>query len=387
MFRLHSAVLKNATSPRPSPERPRRGLGEGEVFHALWCAKHIATVLKTRPLDPYARVESVLALFVIVCLAGFAQPADAAVRRDRVAGRIRTTDGVYLEGEIESGPISVEVDGKTRDVGLGEILTVQLGSAASATEAPRIAADLVAIAANTDRAARESAVAELSDIGLPVLSPLLATYKDTDLHEPNPLYRLFARIVPGYADRADRTLDMVRLSNGETLRGRLSGADFRVVTAERRGTVVRFSSLRSLAVRRKSVDKTFEVQALRHCSQIEFLDSGVCVTTTSAVEETAVGFVRLSFDIDGWSSDPDGIKTPGPHYMTIMVEGFPFGALIARIGPAGPRWLAGRHQQKSSKSNGRLYFAVNDNGHWQNNIGSFRVHLRVSDAYDLGDAQ
>jgi hypothetical protein len=36
---------------------------------------------------------------------------------------------------------------------------------------------------------------------------------------------------------------------------------------------------------------------------------------------------------------------------------------------------------------GRLYLAINDNSHWQNNIGSFRVKLRVTDAYDVGDPQ
>ena len=36
---------------------------------------------------------------------------------------------------------------------------------------------------------------------------------------------------------------------------------------------------------------------------------------------------------------------------------------------------------------GRLLMAINDNGHWQNNLGTFTVRMTVSDAYDLGAAQ
>ena len=58
--------------------------------------------------------------------------------------------------------------------------------------------------------------------------------------------------------------------------------------------------------------RTFELQALYHCIQIEYLDSGVEVDAGSKIDETAQGRVRLSFGIDGWLSDPDGLKVPGP---------------------------------------------------------------------------
>ncbi|MFN7928129.1 MAG: hypothetical protein U0Y68_09310 [Blastocatellia bacterium] len=69
------------------------------------------------------------------------------------------------------------------------------------------------------------------------------------------------------------------------------------------------------------------------------------------------------------------------------MDGFPFGALVGKVGVAGPRFMVGSHLDKAGLGVGRLYLAVNDNGHWQNNIGSFRVRLRVKDGYDLGDAQ
>jgi len=71
-------------------------------------------------------------------------------------------------------------------------------------------------------------LAELAEIGLPVLTPLLDTYKDTDMHEPYPLYRLFARTVPGYADDADRSLDFVRLADGSALRGKVLLPDLQI---------------------------------------------------------------------------------------------------------------------------------------------------------------
>ncbi len=312
--------------------------------------------------------------------------AGGGARRDRVTVWALTKDGRSVEGETELGTLRIEVEGKVRELGAGELLTVETAGPASETERARIAADLATVGEDKDRAARDAATAELTDIGLPVLSPLLAAYKDTDRHEPQPLMRLITRIVPGYADRLDRTLDMVRLANGETLRGRVTGGDLAI--AEKGGSAtVPFASVRRISVRRRAIDKTFDVDGLRHCTPIEFLDSGVAVSSASRIEETAQGLVRLSFDIDGWSSDADGIKVPGPNYKTNLVDGFPFGALVGRVGAAGPRWLAGRHVQKSGFPRGRLYFAVNDNGHWQNNVGSFRVRLRATDAYDLGDAQ
>jgi hypothetical protein len=40
------------------------------------------------------------------------------------------------------------------------------------------------------------------------------------------------------------------------------------------------------------------------------------------VNVNAKGFVRLSFDMDGWASDANGL-VPGPNYKTNLVDGFP----------------------------------------------------------------
>jgi hypothetical protein len=49
--------------------------------------------------------------------------------------------------------------------------------------------------------------------------------------------------------------------------------------------------------------------------------------------------------------------------------------------------MAGKHVEKTADTEGRLYLAINDNPHWQNNIGGYQVKLRVTNAYDLGDPQ
>jgi hypothetical protein len=36
---------------------------------------------------------------------------------------------------------------------------------------------------------------------------------------------------------------------------------------------------------------------------------------------------------------------------------------------------------------GGLHLAINDNRHWQNNVGTFKVTLTVTDAYDVGVSQ
>ena len=330
---------------------------------------------------------TIIGTLFAACLLCATIAVPAGVGRERVTAWILTRDDQSLEGEVEGGTLTIEVDGKVRKINLAEVLTIQTGSAASNSEEARIVEDLAVVRPDAPRDERDEAVAELTDIGLPVLSPLLALYKDTDFHEPKPLYRLFARIIPGHADRLDRTLDLVRLVHGETLRGRLAGDALKLTGADGRANMIRFSNVRRVAVRRKSIIKVFQVDALLHCSQIDFLDTGVAVSSSSRIEQTAEGLVRLSFNIDGWASDPNGIKVPGPNYKTNLVDGFPFGALIGRIGPTGRTWLAGHYVEKTSRTRGRLYLAVNDNAHWQNNIGSFTVILRALDAYDVGDPQ
>ena len=147
------------------------------------------------------------------------------------------------------------------------------------------------------------------------------------------------------------------------------------------------SEVRRLAVRQPMVAKKFEVHSLRHSTQIEYLDSGVMLSASSQVNGKARGLVRLSWETDGWASDADGLKVPGPNYKTNLVDGFAFGALVGRVGAGGANFIGGVNLSKKGLTVGRLYFAVNDNKHWQNNLGSFWVELRVSDAYDLGDAQ
>ena len=296
-----------------------------------------------------------------------------------------TRDGKVLVGSLSAGGFTVN-ESPSRSVGVETLLSINLGLEASPYEAARITAGLAAVQ-GTDRAARDATVAELTEIGLPALTPVLNAYKDRDLREPDALYRLFARLMPGYADAADRSLDLIRLKNGDALRAKVGISSLTIQPTGGAAVKVPLASIRSLAIRQGVIEKTFDVHSLRHCTQIEFLDTGVIIGPNSRVDVTAAGFVRLSFAIDGWASDPDGIKVPGPNYKTNLVDGFPFGALVGKVGVAGPRFVVGRRLDKTGLGEGRLYLAVNDNGHWQNNIGSFRVKLRVSDAYDVGDPQ
>lgn len=299
--------------------------------------------------------------------------------------RLFTRDGKVLEGRLSAGGLTVNGE-PSRSLGVETLLSINLAAETSSREAERITADLAAVQ-GADRVARDTAVAELTDIGLPALTPVLNAYKDRDLREPDALYRLFGRLMPGYADAADRSLDLIRLKSGDAMRGRVGLESLAIKPTGSPEIKVPLSSIRSLAVRQAMIEKSFELHALRHCTQIEFLDTGVVIGPQSRVEATAAGYVRLSFAIDGWASDPDGLKAPGPNYKTNLVDGFPFGALVGKVGATGPRFIVGRHLDKTKLGEGRLYLAVNDNSHWQNNIGSFRVKLRVSDAYDVGDPQ
>lgn len=108
------------------------------------------------------------------------------------------------------------------------VLSLHSGEPASPGETIRIQSGLAAVQAYTNeviqsdaRRGRDAAIEDLTSIGLPVVTPLLRTLKDTDQHEPRPLYRLFERLVPGEADQLDRDASLIRLASGEMLRGKV----------------------------------------------------------------------------------------------------------------------------------------------------------------------
>jgi hypothetical protein len=269
----------------------------------------------------------------------------------------------------------------------GSVLSFHSGTAPSDKEKERIQCGIAAIQ-GTDRGARDAAVEELTSIGLPVITPLLAALKDTDQHEPRPLYRLFERVIPSDADGIDRTLSLLRLENGKSLRVAAPSGSLKLRKRDSSTTVLPWASVRSLAIRRKIIHRKMEVHSLRHCTQIEYMDTGVVLTAASKVDVVADGFVRLSWNEDGWATDADGLKKPGsPAYKTNLVAGHPFGALVGRVGAGGEVLFIGKKATKTGLPAGRLTLAVNDNAHWQNNVGMYRVTMTSIDAYDLGWAQ
>ena len=289
---------------------------------------------------------------------------------------IRTTDGAEMEGQVSLHALKTP-----------SILSFQNGAPASDKEKERITAGIAAIQSG-NRAARDAAVEELTTIGLPVMSPLLATFKDTDQHEPRPLYRLFERVMPSQADRLDRNLSLVRSQHGKVSRVAVPDGSLQVRKKDGSKTELPWASIRSLAVRQKSVQRTMPVHSLRHSTQIEYLDTAVVLSPSSKVDILADGFVRLSWNEDGWASDADGLKKPGsPAYKTHIVDGHPFGALVGRVGSKGEVFFVGKKATKTGLPAGRLTLAVNDNAHWQNNLGTYTVTLTATDAYDVGEPQ
>lgn len=300
---------------------------------------------------------------------------------------IRDTSGASLEAQTAAVSMKVNNGGKVSDIRLDQLLSIHNGAPASDTESLRITAGIAAIQGD-DRKARDQAVEELTAIGIPVLTPLLRTYKDTDQHEPRPLYRLFERLLPSRSDGFDRTLSLARLRNGDLIRIQLVSESLDVTTAAGEKKTLPWSQIRRLAVRQNSIRRVMSVHSLRHCMQIEYLDTAIGLTASSKVDSTTDGFVRLSWDTDSWASDANGIQKPGgPTYKTNLFEGHPFGALVGRVGSTGEVFFLGKKSTRTGLPSGRLQIAVNDNRHWQNNIGTFTTTMTVTNAYDLGEAQ
>ena len=273
---------------------------------------------------------------------------------------VLTTEGRWVEGLS-----SASMAGQTA---LSHLLSIHNGAPASAHEAEMIAAGFKTLA-----------IEDLTNIGLPVLTPLLTTLKDTDQHEPKLLYNLFDRIVPPGADQADREASLWRLDDATLTRGAWPKGEIKIGSE-----TIPWASIRMLAVRRKSVARRSEVHSLRHSTQIEYLDTGVYLSAASQLKLTATGFTRLSWFQDEWATGPNGLTKPGPNYKTNLVDGHPFGALLGRVTTKGEVFFLGASATKDKLGAGRFHLAINDNKHWQNNLGSYVVSLSASDAYDLG---
>ena len=289
---------------------------------------------------------------------------------------IRTIEGTEIEAQASLDALKMR-----------GVASFHSGAPLSDQEKERVVAGIAAIQGN-DRKARERAVEELTAIGVPVLTPLLAALKDTDQHEPRPLYRLFERVMPSHADGFDRTLSLVRLDSGKATRVALPEGSLDLKKADGSKTVLPWATVRTAAVRKKQIRRVMPVHSLRHSTQIEYLDTGIVVTPSTKADFVADGFARLSWSQDGWASDANGLTKPGsPAYKTHLVDGHPFGALVGRVGAGGEVFFIGKKATKSGLPAGRLTLAINDNAHWQNNVGTYTVTLLATDAYDLGDPQ
>ena len=312
-----------------------------------------------------------------------AQTSFAAGTKVWVSQRDRST----IEGVVAETAVKMKVNGKTQKFNLDVVLSIEIGDPPTPNEAADIASDIVMLQ-GTDLVSQAAATERLIDRGLPVLTPLLDALKDTDAHEPKPLYRLFERIMPSTGDNLDRTLDMIRLANGNVVRGRLVPethmtfmAGFQVLNRVER------NAIRRIAVHRSEIKRKITIHSLYHCNQVAWLDTGITLTPDSQVNSTAQGFLRLAYNVDGWTMNPDGLKKPGPNYNTNLTNGFPFGALLTKTGVSGKQSAAGQKMSRSDLGTGRLYFSINDNPHWQNNLGTYRMTLKVTNAYDLGEPQ
>ena len=290
---------------------------------------------------------------------------------------VQTKDGPASESTTSLASIKVTVDGKPRKLPLTSILSIHSGDPASPAEADKITKGIAAIQ-GADRKASDTAVESLTFVGLPVITPLLKAYKDTDQHEPKPLYRLFERIIPSQADQLDRELSLIRLTTGELIRAKVE--PFQIGSTA-------WSNIRVFAVRQNKITRRVDVHSLRHSTQIEYFDTAILFTAASKASATATGFTRLSWETDGWATDPNGLQKPGPNYKTNLVDGHPFGALVGRFHSSGEIFFLGKSWSSKTASNGKLFLAINDNRHWQNNLGNYRVSIVATDAYDLGDAQ
>lgn len=286
---------------------------------------------------------------------------------------VLTTDGQWVEGVTTAKMAGAHP--------IAKVLSMHNGAAASAREAEAISAGLVTIQGK-DRKLRDAAVEELTYIGLPVLTPFLEIIRDTDQHEPKPLYNLFDRIMPSIADQPDRSASLIRLEGASPMRGSWPQGELKVGTQN-----IAWEKIRLFAVQRKSIARPMDVHSLRHSTQIEYLDTGLYASANSQLTLTAAGFTRLSWKDDQWATGPNGLTKPAGNYKSNLTDGHPFGALVGRVGAKGAVQFFGEKASKPGVGAGRLQMAINNNAHWQNNLGSYTVTLVLTNSYNLGNVR
>jgi hypothetical protein len=236
----------------------------------------------------------------------------------------------------------------------------------------------------------EQAAATLGRIGLPVMTRLLQSFTDDDGIQPGYRYRLYERIMPGQADAMARDQGLLRTVDGASLRANLKSDQLTLAVdsgepGKSKYVEIAKDKIRSIGVLRPAVTRELQLDARQHVTYIEWLDTGIDLTGESTLQIEADGFVRLSFDEDGWACDPDGIHDPLPGKRRLQ-EGFRWGSILGRVGPGGEKWFVGKGVEKADLPEGRLYLVINENERWQNNIGSFRVRVTVKQAFDMGEA-
>ncbi len=224
--------------------------------------------------------------FILLCC-GLAS-ASRAMPQSPTEGQIlsiRTSDGQELSG-LAQGTLAVDDNGKPREFKLQQLLSYNAALPASKFEEERIATDLPTLS-DTDTKKAETAAEELTNIGLPVITPLLRSYVDTDAHEPDLRYRLFGRIMPGHADAVDRTLGLLRLDDGTTIRANLSTAAITLVDKDGKTSLIDANKIRRIVALRPSIARTFDLQALHDCTYVGFMDTGIDVTSETAMSASA----------------------------------------------------------------------------------------------------
>ncbi len=308
---------------------------------------------------------------------------------------IRTTDGQDILGTTVATGITIGAEGEAaRELAFDQLLSLHTAHAPSRHEQGVIEEHLTLIGTPKISKERvEQSLDLLTEIGLPLQTPLLEQLTDDDgiRAGSSPRYRLYSRIMPRRADGLDRTLGMVRLKGGDIVRTNLVDRPITVTPLAKEGEeppsplTIEANQIRRLAVLQKSITRNVELDSLRHCLFVGFLDTGIFVTPESSLTADAEGFIRIDFQGDGWSADPDGIHIPPPTKRPLN-EGFRWGSVLGRVGPAGNHWFAGKHVDKSDLTTGRLYFVISESHHWENNIGSYRMKIVVKNGFDVGEA-
>jgi hypothetical protein len=291
---------------------------------------------------------------------------------DRPGGarhRVTLASGTQLVGRLEPAEWRVATAFGSLTIPVTELHRVRFGRRADPERLARIAALLEELGATSPERRRNAraALAGQGAFAVPDLKRAAAEHSDKEIQ------RACSEILAGLDVPEDDIPpdDDVVETNRFTLQGTVNEEALRVTVPELGPITVRRRDVAEVKMRPERTSYRFEVTG-NHVYLGEWLETGIEVRPGDELSIRAQGAIAFP-EWGDFTIRPDGAPDRG------MVESFPLGSLVGRVGDEGPLFRVGSRYRGAPPGAGRLKLAVLVQIQGQPHHGSFRVRIDLDD--------